>query len=630
MVACGMVQHSNSSYSSATNLVKKKDGSTRVTIDYRPLNNITIKDAFPLPNIENLFCLLSKAKYYSKFDLASGYYQIKMSPESRKYTVFACEFGLYEYLVMPMGLTNAPATFQRLMNEVLKDLIGIFCAVYLDDIIVFSHSLQDHVRHVNMIIERLATYALKVKLSKCELVKTDIEFLGHTISQGYISPNQHNTRAIKEKPRPTSIKDVQSFVSLASYYKKFIKNFAKIAKPLYECTSREQFEWSTKCETAFITLQEALTTNKVLALSDFSKPFKLETDACDYGVGAVLSQSIDGVERPIEYFSQHLSGAELNYSTSEKELYAIVLGVEYFKFYLYDKRFEVITNHLPLQWSCKIKQPAARLARWLIRLENYDFTIKYRKGKNHINADALSRWPIDQQQCEQDNEEADFVICSINVNGAESDDKQLTANEHNINVSVLNDTQSVGDKLREEIWLDMQSNDTDIQWCIKMLSDITIHSTNAIQQRYKREKNKFVVKNGVIYAKQCDDDNGTLLKYVVPKDQQKVVLHMLHSSVFGGHLGRDKTVERVVSRFFWYGLVSDVANYAKNCPMCQQAKLIKQISGALRFLRPAQPGELVTTDIVGPLTESFTKNKYILVVVDHFTKWVYPKSQQQP
>jgi hypothetical protein len=268
--------------------VKKKDGSIRVTQDFRKLNSVTVKDAYPIPRIDSMLHKLAGAKLFTTIDLASGYYQVGLSEESKQYTAFGCEFGFYEYNVMPMGLTNACATFQRMMNKVFDGLIGQCCFVYLDDIIVFSTEVEDHRKHVKMIINRLREFLLRVKTKKVRAAEESVVYLSHEIHDGKISPGKDKVEALHRMPQPKSTKQAQCFHGLASYYRKFVDAFSTVMSPIIRCTENRQFAWSAECEQAFHLIKELITSDCVLILPDFSKEFVLETDASNVGVGAVL------------------------------------------------------------------------------------------------------------------------------------------------------------------------------------------------------------------------------------------------------------------------------------------------------------------------------------------------------
>ena len=279
--------------------------------------------------------------------------------------------------------------------KILCDLLGVICLVYLDDIIIFYKNMAEYVKHLKIVLHRLKNANLKLKLSKCKFARDKLEYLGLVVSGEGISPSTSKVETWFKYARPINIKQVQSFLGLASNYWRFIKDFSKIASPLHRLTTKKKcFEWDNECETAFNDLRTALTSEKVLAYPDFDLVFKLETDASNYGLGAVLSQQHDKTWRPIAYWSKHPNQTERNYSTIEREAYAIVLAVEHFCSFLYGKRFIVSTDHQPLKWLISLKNPSPRLARWVIRLRNFEFDIEYKKGLLNGNADALSRWDI--------------------------------------------------------------------------------------------------------------------------------------------------------------------------------------------------------------------------------------------
>jgi hypothetical protein len=285
----------------------------RLTIDFRKVNNCTIKDSFPLPRIDDLFTHLAKAKIFSSIDLASSYHQVKLDEDSRQYTAFATQWGFYEYTVMPMGLCNSCATFQRLLNKVLEGYLGVWCLVYLDDILIFSNDEESHRKHVELVIQRLREYNLKIKPSKCKFARSKLEYLSHIIENGTIRPNPVKTAVVSDAKRPRTVRQVQAFLGLVSYYRQFIKGCSSIASPLIKLTEKNtSFNWTKECEHAFQTLKTFLVSDThVLALPDFDKEFVVEADASKFGIGGVLSQKIGRHYKPIAYYSKHLSKTEL-------------------------------------------------------------------------------------------------------------------------------------------------------------------------------------------------------------------------------------------------------------------------------------------------------------------------------
>ncbi|KAM0734141.1 Retrovirus-related Pol polyprotein from transposon 17.6 [Formica fusca] len=293
---------------------------------------------------------------------------------------------------MPFGLKNAPATFQRLMNSVLTGLQGIKCLVYLDDIVIYGTSLKEHNTRLIEVLNKLRKHNLKLQPDKCEFLRKEVIYLGHIVTENGIMPDPSKLKAVREFPTPTKVKEIQSFIGLAGYYRKFIENFSKIAKPLTKLTKKgEKFEWIGEQQNAFETLKNKLITAPVLKYPDFSQEFLLTTDASDYAIRAILSQGEVGQDRPIAYASRILSRAEHNYNTTEKELLAIVWAVKYYRPYLYGTKFKIITDHNPLVWLFNVANLGSRLIRWRLKLEEYDYEIVHRFGKTNTNADALSR-----------------------------------------------------------------------------------------------------------------------------------------------------------------------------------------------------------------------------------------------
>ena len=397
MLKNSIIRTSTSQWNAPLLVVPKKADSTgksrlRIVIDFRKLNDLTIGDSFPLPNIDEILDQLGNAKYFTTLDLASGYHQIPMAEHDKPKTAFSTPYGHYEYNRMPFGLKNAPATFQRLMNSVLTGMQGLRCLVYLDDIVIYGSSLKEHNKRLEEVLLRLREANLKLQPDKCEFLRKEVNYLGHIISEDGIAPDPGKLQAIKDFPEPRKVKDIQSFIGLAGYYRKFISDFSKIAKPMTKLTKKtEKFVWTTEQQIAFDTLKEKLMTAPVLQYPDFTQEFNVTTDASDYAIGAVLSQGPVGSDRPIAYASRVLNRAEQNYSTTEKELLAIVWAVKHFRPYVYGVKFKIVTDHKPLTWLFSVNDPGSRLIRWRLKLEEYDYEIIHKAGRANANADALSR-----------------------------------------------------------------------------------------------------------------------------------------------------------------------------------------------------------------------------------------------
>ncbi|KAJ8730401.1 hypothetical protein PYW07_017439 [Mythimna separata] len=399
MLRQGIIKPSMSPWSSPIWVVPKKlDASGqrkwRVVIDYRKLNDITIGDSYPIPNIAEILDQLGKSKYFSTLDLASGFHQINMSAEDSPKTAFSVPKGHYEFTRMPFGLKNAPSTFQRLMNSALSGLQGIQCFVYLDDIVIYSYDLASHIDNLTNVFGRLRQFKLKLQPDKCEFLRKEVSYLGHVITDKGVKPNAAKVSAILDFPVPKTPKDVKSFLGFVSYYRRFIPDLSSIAKPLTNLLKKNvEFVWSNEHQLAFEILKNKLITAPLLIYPDFSKPFILTCDASNYAISSILSQGEVGKDKPIAYASRTLNKSESNYSTTEKELLAILFGCKTFRPYLYGRKFLIVTDHRPLRWLFNHSDPSSKLQRWRLKLEEYEYEIIYRKGKLNNAADALSRYP---------------------------------------------------------------------------------------------------------------------------------------------------------------------------------------------------------------------------------------------
>lgn len=387
------IEPSSSSWSSPCILVPKPDGSYRMCTDYRKVNSVTKTDTFPIPRMDDCIDKLGKAKYVTKFDLLKGFWQVPLTDRAKEISAFVTPEGLYQYKVMPFGMKNSPATFQRLINKVIANLED--CEAYIDDVIIYSETWEKHLETIREFFRKLSEAKLTINLSKTEFGQAQVTYLGHVVGRGQVQPVNAKVEAIIKFPRPENKKQLMRFLGMAGYYRRFCSNFATVTEPLTKLLSKkEKFNWSDQCEKAFEELKAMLQSAPVLTAPDFSSPFKLAVDASDVAAGAVLLQEDDeGVEHPVCYFSKKFNKSQRNYSTIEKECLALLLALQHFEVYVSSSSLPVVvySDHNPLVFLHKLKSKNQRLLRWSLMLQEYVLDIRHIKGKDNVIADCLSR-----------------------------------------------------------------------------------------------------------------------------------------------------------------------------------------------------------------------------------------------
>ncbi|PSS36078.1 Endonuclease [Actinidia chinensis var. chinensis] len=387
MLQSGVIQPSVSPFFAPILLVKKKDATWRMYVDYRALNKVTIKDKFPIPAIDELLDELCGASYFSKLDLRAGYHQIRVHPPDISKTAFRTHEGHYEFLVMPFGLTNAPSTFQSLINEVFKEQLRDFTLVFFDDILVYSKTWEAHLFHLEKTLQLLLKHQLFTKKSKCVFAKQEVEYLGHLVSNRGVSAEAKKIETMLSWPIPRNLKQLRGFLGLTGYYRKFVEGYGKISAPLTQLLKKDAFHWTNEATAAFHVLRKAMTTLPILAIPDYSKTFIIETDASGKGLGAVSMQE----GHPIAYWSKGLSARNQDLSTYEKELMAVVLAVLKWRHYLLGRPFIIRTDHQSLKYLLEQRVATPFQQKWIAKLIGYDYEITSKQGKENLVADALSR-----------------------------------------------------------------------------------------------------------------------------------------------------------------------------------------------------------------------------------------------
>ena len=622
-----------SSYSSPVVLVGKKDGTKRLCIDYRKLNDKTVKDAYAIPVISDMLNNLSGASWFSTFDLSSGYWQVRLSEDAQLKSAFCTRQGLFQWLIMPFGLTNAPGTFQRMMDKVLSGLSWKIAMVYLDDIICIGKSVSDCLTNMEQIFERLSKAGLKLKPKKCHLLQKSVKYLGYVVSEAGIQTDPEKVNKIKEWPIPENTTELRSLLGLAGYYRKHCPNFAMVCKPLYKlCESGQKFVMNKERVEAIEKLKLLLTQSPILAFPKEEGEYILDTDASDFGIGAVLSQVQDGVEKVIAYSSRTLSKAERKYCVTRKELLAIVYHVRYFKEYIYGIHFTVRTDHGSLQWLSKFKDiELGQMARWFQILSEYNYTIITRPGRCNQNADALSRIPCSGKKCicQTLNSDKNPIIdcyCKTTEIGVQT---ESVVNTHKI-AKVKKSVQTPTKLWTKEEMIEAQELDSDIGPIIKLkLSHDNkpeweeLSSESAATKALWSSWNSLSIRNDMLYRK-WETLDGKIFHWqlVVPRKFRDTVLAQLHDHPMSGHLGVRRTTKRIQTRYYWYKMKNDIQFWIKTCIPCQakdthgrkpRAKLKQYVVG--------NRWERIATDICGPFPKSNKNNKFILVVTDYFSKF---------
>ncbi|CAF4686011.1 unnamed protein product, partial [Rotaria sp. Silwood1] len=655
----GIIEESTSPWSSPIVLVRKKDGSVRFCVDFRKLNNITTKDAFPIPRIDDIFDHLSQAEFYTTIDFKSGYFQVGLDPKDRPKTAFSTRDQHYQFTVLPQGVTNGPPAFQRIVSQILGPTRWQYSLAYLDDVIIYSPSFEQHLIHLDDILNRLNDANFRLNVEKCRIARTSIDYLGHHIEHSNIRPNKDNIRPLSETPQPTTAKEAFRFVKAAEYYRKFIPKFSIIAEPLYKYAPTTKEQRSQKSQSLHITLsdeelnafnelKQILTNDLVLRIPDAHLPFKIQTDASKIGIGAVLMQTHPNGDLPVAYISKKFTTTQMNWPATEQECYAIIYAIEKWHKYLDGREFILETDHKPLVPFNTKQQLNSKCERWRLKLQQYKFMIRYIKGKHNTVADYLSRSPLDNASYDED----DYI--PIKSQSTQTENSMITT----ITASVVtraqakrqqhdkrNDDHMIDQSCEEEqskrnvdFSIDRSCSSEDQQQPANVIDDRIVPFTyeQLKELQHQDEETKYMILHINNFNGYFVEDDMLMKKSsppvpFVPKGRIRFdIIKIYHDTpANGAHFGRNRTIQKIRQRYFWPSMIHDIKNYVKSCIPCLQNNQLRQKPpGALQPIKPPEGvWQLLTMDFHGPITPtSRNGNKYIIALTDVLSKFVITKA----
>lgn len=583
MLKMDVIKLSNSPWCSPMAIVKKSNGKFRLCLDARKLNDITKKNAYPLPNIEGLLSRLGQTRYISSLDLKDAFWQIPLDPGSREKTAFVIPgHPLYEFTCMPFGLCNAPQTLCELMHKVIPYQLHSKVFVYLDDLLIMTETLAEHIDLLAEVGKRLRAANLTINIEKSKFVLKKLKYLGYIVGGGCLMTNPEKVNAIAEFPKPKNTRQIRQFLGVAAWYQRFIRNYSSVASPLSDLLKkRQKFIWSESAQTSFDNLKNALISAPILVNPDFTKRFYIQCDASSTGVGSVLFQVSDsGVENPIAYMSKKLNSAQRNYSVSELECLAAFLSIKKFRCYVEGHPFTVITDHSSLKWLMNQKDLTGRLARWSLKLQMYDFDIEYKSGAQNIVPDSLSRVY---------SEEVALVVDEI---------------VEDLSPPFI-DYESPAFKEPEYL---------EILKCINESSDPILNMCCMDGKAYINPSSGLVFENSYVPA----------WKLIVPKSLIQGLIKQFHDAPCSSHSGFEKTLEKARRYFYWKRMAGDIRDYVKKCDVCKQSKPANYIMRPLmgKQTTTQRTWQRIFVDFMGPYPLSKNRNMYLLVVLDHFSRFL--------
>ena len=610
----GIIRPSLSPWNAPLVVVPKKNGDIRLTVDYRKLNSITARPVFPMPDSRALLDTLSGSAYFTTLDLSSGYYNIPMKEEDIQKTAFSTRHNHWEFVRMPMGLSTAPGTFQRLMHMVFHKENWKQCLIYLDDVLLFSDSIHEHMIRMRVIFERIREAGLKLSPEKCTFLQRKVCYLGYEISEKGTHTDPSKIEKIQSWPIPKTVDELRSFIGLCGYYRQHIDKYAHIVaplenmcKPLWNKKSNRvkiPIEFNNDQKRAFESLKQALTTAPVLAFPTMDGEFILDTDASHDAIGSVLSQIQNGKETVIAYASKKLSQAERQYCITRKELLAVYFFVTHYKHYLLGRKFVVRTDHRALCWMLNWKQPnTSQYCRWKQELEIYDMKVEYRPGEKHVNADALSRLP----SCEQ---------CEL----------RHMEPKRKRNIKILNKDKNDAICCRRIVAFENdldQENDPTLKLIIELLKagklaekePPSVRSGNEEIKRLWNKRENLRIRGDMLYMLSKDGK----YRLIIPAAARNNVIKMAHETL--AHIGIKKMCNLFKQNYYWLNMDLDIKLYIASCKYCTERKSSPIKKHSPDSLSSGYPFEKVSIDITGPLPAASRGERYILGIIDNFSKF---------
>lgn len=670
----GIITESNSPWRSRLVSVPKKDGTRRICLDARGLNAVTIPDQYPMPRIEDILQMLMGCRWFSLLDAATGFQQLVIRQEDRHKTAFATANGLYEFVAMPFGLRNAPASFQRAMDKVLHGLLNRCANPYIDDVLVYSREWPEHLDHLRAVLRRFIDHGVHLKLSKCRFGLQEIEYCGHIITPSGIKPRPAKIEAIQQRPPPRNVKALRRFLGLAGYYRRFVKGYSDIVDPLHKLLQKDvKWEWLDEHQRAFDDIKAKLTSTPVLAHPDHSLPFILKTDASGVAIGAVLCQVQNGVERTIEFFGRGLTKQEKGWSTPEKECFAAVEAVKHFRHFLIDQPFTLQTDHKALLWLHKNKDTDSKLLRWSLKLDRFNFTIEHIEGKKNVVADAISR----PDEHDDSDSEAKTSIPSPPPAADSSAPSHPTAGNGEMLVLTKPTTEpqpivfppaNTASKGKEPLpdapagipstpaaqatngerrpaipvalaepprdlhpeslnnidWAAEQRKSHDLLQIINFLEKKELPPRKRDAHRVEVTASSMELIDGKLYRIKTGE-KSVCRTFVVPRQLvARIILACHDDAIGGGHLGFRKTLWKIKQRFYWEGMYADTKLWVQSCKTCQSRRRPGTAPhGHLQPIEASEPGQIVAIDIA-ELPRTRRGNRYVVTMIDYFTR--YPQA----